>query len=263
LPRTGSTLLSEALSRVPHAFIFNEPHLGKNYFAVQEHDASILRPEGVDLFAFRRKHLAIGFILRRFRWLGISQDYFLSVFRRELVPTLLIAVKQLGVKEIKHTGWENYLKHFPEMVVVFLGRDPRDIYLSYYRLWRTGVVSWREPFNPATLAEFFLREFSLQLALMDACPTIIVKYEDFCTRPACLEEIKAFTKSEIPVSGSIGSFVSQHPARKFEQETHRGVISGKSVFRWKKERDAALLDQSHQFFEKVSDYARFWGYTTD
>ena len=40
LRRTGSTVLSEALTSLPHSFIFREPYLSGGEFRVQDEDAT-------------------------------------------------------------------------------------------------------------------------------------------------------------------------------------------------------------------------------
>ena len=74
LLRTGSTLLSELLSQIPHSFIIHEPHLGKNYFALQEIDAETLRSAGIEVGDFLKYRLPIAFLLRRIRFLGYLQS---------------------------------------------------------------------------------------------------------------------------------------------------------------------------------------------
>lgn len=263
LPRTGSTLISEVLTELPYSFIFNEPHLGKNYFAVQDQDLIAVRACGVDLRAFRKRRLIKAFLLRRGRWLGLSQDYFIREFKRHLVPMLSRCVRQIGVKEIKHTGWENYAHHFPEMKVIMLARDPRDIYLSYFRLWKTGVVAWKGEFTPAKVANFINREFSLQLSISQSTETMKVRYEDFCTQPEMINRVKSFIKSQIPNSGKVGAFVSRHRIRRSEWDLHGGKITQKSINRWREESDRRLLEQSHEFFNLLSDYSNFWGYVSE
>lgn len=54
LMRTGSTVLSEALTRFPYSFIFREPHLGKNYFALKDLDTELFAERDVDLRRFVR-----------------------------------------------------------------------------------------------------------------------------------------------------------------------------------------------------------------
>ena len=81
------------------------------------------------------------FMLRRLRFLGFPQDYFIKEFKYKLLPKLLKVVSQIGVKEIRHAGWENYIRQFPDLKVVMSGRNPRDIYLSLTRLWETGNLN--------------------------------------------------------------------------------------------------------------------------
>lgn len=260
LPRTGSTLLSEALTRLPDAFILNEPHLGKNYFAVQAADAERLAELGIDLHRFRRRKLGKAFLLRRLRPFGFPQDYLLRRFKAELVPDLLAQIEQIGVKEIKHQGWENYAEHFGGMKAVMLGRDPRDLYLSYYRLWKTGVVSWEGQFNPRTVSDFYTQEFRKQLRMREIVDTLCVRYEDLCTKPEVFDSIKRFVSSPLDGVGEIGAFVSRHPIRRDEQARHGIAISSNSVSRWRAEADTELLSMAEEFCLRMKAYRNFWDY---
>lgn len=260
LPRTGSTLLSEALSQLPYAFILHEPHLGRNHFALQLYDASRLEPYGVDLQAFVRRRLPVAFLFRRLRHFGYRQDFFLKAFKFRLLPALREHVKQIGVKEIRHMGWRYYRRHFPNMKVVMLGRDPRDIYLSYYRRWRAGNVAWRGPFTPETLTAFLNREFALQLALRRETECFKLRYEDLCTEETVIARVREFVKSPIPKLGEIGAFTGLHAARRPEHRTHGGKITSRRVLRWKKETDQGLLADAQRFFTLVPEYVEFWQY---
>ena len=61
LPRTGSTMLSEAFTCLPYANILLEPHLGKNYYAIQKNDAANLLEHGIDLYRFFSWKLVLHF----------------------------------------------------------------------------------------------------------------------------------------------------------------------------------------------------------
>jgi len=260
LPRTGSTVLSEALTQLPYSFILHEPHLEKNHFAVQPNDAVRLKDCGVDVYAFVKYRLPVAFLLRRLRPLGCPQDFILREFKNKLLPQLLNCAPQIGVEEIKHTGWKNYVKHFPEMKVVLTGRDPRDIYLSLRGKWQRGTISWRGPFNPATVAAFLNKEFGMQQGLSQAAETLCVRYETLCQEPSLIEQVKQFIKSPVPEAGTIGAYISTHPTRVIEHGVHHGEITDKSVGRWKAEPDKELLAGAIECFQKMPDYCQFWGY---
>lgn len=119
LPRTGSTLVSEILTRLPYSFILHEPHLGKNYFAFQDNDQAKLRPYNVDLAQFSKYRLPVAFLFRRLRVLGYRPDYMVRAFKEKLLSQLTKII-QIGVKEIKHAGWQNYVQHFPDMKVILM-----------------------------------------------------------------------------------------------------------------------------------------------
>jgi len=88
LPRTGSTLLSETLTQLPDSFIFHEPHIGKNYFALQANDVKRLQEYGYDMDTFVKHRLPLAFLLRRLRPFGYPQDYMVKQFKNKLLPNL-------------------------------------------------------------------------------------------------------------------------------------------------------------------------------
>ncbi|GAB4581819.1 MAG: hypothetical protein Fur0022_45700 [Anaerolineales bacterium] len=260
LPRTGSTVLSEALTQLPYSFMLHEPHLGKNYFAVQPNDASRLKACGVDLYAFVKYRLPLAFLLRRFRPLGLPQDFILREFKTKLLPQLLQCAPQIGVKEIKHMGWKNYVKHFPDLKVILTGRDPRDLYISMYRKWQRGTMSWRGPFTPEAAAAFLNKEFDLQRALSQSADSLAIRYEDLCRDSAVIERVKQFIHSPIPEMGAIGAYISTHPTRMLEHSLHHGQITDQSIGRWKTETDPQLQADTLACFRHMPKYCAFWGY---
>lgn len=261
LPRTGSTVLSEALTRVPESFIFHEPHLGKNYFAVKESDRQTVLACGIDLYEFTRWRLPIAFVQRRLRPIGFPQDYMVRAFKQKIIPEIQPCIRQIGVKEIKNKGWENYLKHFPEMKTIILARDPRDIYLSYYRKWKRGTVAWKGPFNPHTVAGFLQSEFALQKEMMQHTDHLLIRYRDLCNDPDVFNEIKEFVGSRITDKGEIGKFIRTHRNRVREYAIHGGRITTKSVQKWKREENRKLLAEALEFHSAVPEYTGFWGYS--
>ena len=104
--------------------------------------------------------------------MGIRQDYMLSEFKRDILQNYAIFARQIGVKEIKHEGWQNYIRHFLSMRVVMLGRDPRDVKISYFKKWQRKNIFWQGPFDPESVAAFFNRQFQLALRNMTECMTV-------------------------------------------------------------------------------------------
>jgi hypothetical protein len=260
LPRTGSTLIGELLTQPPYAFIFQEPHLGKNYFALQENDVVRLKKYDVDLPQFVKYRLLWAFFLRRLRPFGVQQDYMVKQFKRVLMPQLFGNKAQIGVKEIRHQGWQNYLRHFPKMRVIMTGRDPRDLYISYFRKWQRGTIRWERPFTPQTVAQELNEQFNYQLAIKNATQCLTVRYEDLCSRPKIVEEIKQFSQSPIPTQGEVGAFISTHPSRINESEIHRKAITSQQVGRWRTETDSQLLADATTLFNLMPNYCTFWGF---
>jgi hypothetical protein len=191
----------------------------------------------------------------------------MRTFKHKLLPKLHTVVSQVGVKEIKHKGWENYLSHFPGMKVIVTARDPRDIYLSYLKLRNRGNLNWKKSkfrgereFNPSTVAGELNREFKLQRNLMEKTDHYLLRYEDFCQNPLLIEEIKVFIQSPMNGTGSIGAVTSRHPKMIPEHQVHRDQITTKKVFNWKKISDQQKLSEANQVLDLMQEYANFWGY---
>ena len=257
LRRTGSTVLSEALTRFPYSFIFREPQFGQNRFALKNSDAALFLEHGIDLAAVRKQWRLQAKLRRLFG--RQPEDYMVAALHDELLPQLLRCVPQVGVKEIRHSGWKSYQRHFPDMKIVLTGRDPRDIYLSLHDRLKRGRGGWVGPYTPQTLAADLNREFQHQRA-MGEMKCLKVKYEDLCTNPALPEQIKSFVDSPIPDSGAIGSFNATNPLRTDEYAVHGDRITDRRVNRWKTEEDQKLVQETQETFDRMSEYCDFWDY---
>lgn len=250
LRRTGSTVLSEALTALPHSFIFREPHFGRNNFSLKPGDADRLRPFGVDLELLREQWL-----------MARAQRSILAALQEDLLPKLFPPLQQLGVKEIRHGGWRNYYHRFPEMKVVLTGRDPRDIYISLFYRQKSGYGTWRGPYNPELVAADLNTEFKRQLEIAETMDCLPVRYEDFCQDSQLFEQIKIFVNSPLPGGGGIGEFLSKGgQGGRLEHQLHGKRITARCVNRWQTETDPTLVREAEQVFELMTDYCRYWGY---
>jgi hypothetical protein len=267
LVRTGSTLLGELLSDLPDSYILHEPHIGKNFFALQQTDAQVFLTHGIDIAGFLRWRLPVAFFLRRLRFLAVPQDFLMKEFKFKLLPDLLKVAGQIGVKEIRQKGWENYVRHFANMRVIITARDPRDIYLSLSQLRRQGDLKWTtgrlrrpKPFNPTTVAGELNREFTMQKALMNNTEHQLLRYEDLCQDPTRIEAVKVFTQSTLSNTGSVGAFSSHHPKKTVESRLHNGQITPLQVYRWRSITDRKMREELEQVSELMAEYRTFWGY---
>jgi len=250
LRRTGSTVLSEALSRLPHAFIFREPGLAQGSFAVKAADRGLFQRHGVDLKQFADSLKS-----------GSGASGAIRAFCDRLLPELYGVVRQVGVKEIFHEGWQAYRETFPNMKVLLTGRDPRDIFLSLAdRVQQSGTKRWEGDFTPESVAADLNREFAQQQEIRSSCDCLEVRYETFCTDPALFERIKSFCESPIPSIGDVGAFNRSNPKRGGEYELHRDEITGQRIERWRAEPDPALNAAARRMVELMPEYCAHWGY---
>lgn len=257
LRRTGSTVLSEALTQYPHSFIFREPALGLNGFNLHPDDAETFRRLGVHIEAFRRRHRIPSGLRRR---LGVDDGYMVRAFQRKLLPELGWHYSQVGVKEIFHGGWRHYHAAFPHMKVLITARDPRDIYVSLAHRVRRGQGAWRGPLTPERAAASLNTEFREQVEMMRTVEYLSVRYEDLCTDPALYDKIKRFVESSIPEMGRVGAFNATESGRAEESALHGGRISARQIGRWREEPDHALREAADRLSALMTEYCRFWGY---
>lgn len=250
LPRSGSTLLGEMLTDFPRSFILREPRAGEGHFDVKPAEIELLRSVGVDLDDFRRRHTAWW---RRRRLPRAIRD--------RLIPALPPEMEQLGVKEITHAGWRRYADAFPEMRIIVLGRDPRDVYLSMHDVRRRGIGRFKDrDLTPAAAAALLSAEFERQRAMLARCRAMRVTYERLCTDPDVAAEIRGFVRSPLAESGRAGQFTATTDWRRDEAELHGGSVSSRRIARWRREADTRLVDQAHEVLERMPAYAAFWGY---
>ncbi|MDZ7342903.1 MAG: sulfotransferase [candidate division KSB1 bacterium] len=253
LRRSGSTVLSEALTLLPHSFIFREPRVAENRFSVHDSDVELFLQYGIDLVDFER------------RWWR-KRKLIPEAFKNELIPRLAALIGQIGVKEIRHDRWRRLFRLFPEMKILLTARDPRDIYISLFYKVKNDHVTWSGLFSaagefcPEAVAESLNRQFRQQLAMLDTAECLQIKYEDFCTNPRILEQVKAFVGSAIPRLGEVGAFNAANPMRLGEYELHGRTITGQRIHRWKHEVDDALVAAAQKTFDLMPEYCEFWKY---
>lgn len=261
LRRTGSTLLSEALTALPYSMIFRETHLGENIFSAKKDDAALLRSYGIRLRRFSAEEMRWAVVYRRLSSLGIGGDYGVRTFKRKLLARLSPHVQQFGVKEVTHQGWRHFARHFPTIKIILIARDPRDIYLSMQRKWRNGTLNWKRPFNPETVAGYLNWQASFQREMAHTHDCLKVRYEELCRTPEeQLASIMTFVNSPLPSVGKIGRFVGNQPSRLDEAAIHGGQITSHRIFGWRKLKDASLLKEIGQFEKLMAGYMEFWGY---
>lgn len=261
LMRTGSTVLSESLTELPISFIFREPHLGKNYFALKPGDSERLKPYDIDLEAFTKYRLKIAFCLRRLRWLGYRQDFMVRSFKNEIAEPLIEQGFQVGVKEINNWGWQSYVRHFPNMKVIITGRDPRDIFLSTYYLHMKHPLKNYTTIEPEIIASDLNGLFQYQLEMYENTDNLLVRYEDLCTDKQVIQKIKLFVQSSLlDQPAKVGQFVGEHPLRQFEHQVHGNSITTKSIGRWQQEESMELRNAADKLFDLMPTYTEFWGY---
>jgi len=247
LRRTGSKMLSEALSLYPYSYIFREPKIGCGRFKIKPVDVEIFDKYGVDLPRHREKIL------------GADPEAAVRCFRKELLPELLRVFSQIGIKEIHHKYWRNVYKEFPDMKIIMTGRDPRDIYISlYYRQKELKTKDWERrlggPFTPQTVVRNLQNDFNYQIEMYHTVSCVKVRYEDFCADLNLLKLIKDFVDSDIPEIGIVGQLSEQNYL------IHGNRITDKRVHRWKRETDKRLLFEAQEVFDRFEEYTQFWEY---
>ncbi len=258
LRRTGSTVLSEALTSLPERFIFREPKLAKNRFTAKKSDIELLRKYGIDLQPFVDRWSKKSPIQR---W--VKHGKLISKFKSEIMPQLLAVISQIGVKEIHHSNWKAYYSHFPDMKIILTARDPRDIYISVYNRAIKGIGTFKSGLSAKQLARDLNREFKCQLQMFDTGSSMKVRYEDFCLDKTILSNILSFVGDQSNAIGDIGAFNALNPIRQEEYKLHGNKISDIRVNRWQHESDLEVVANAQKVFTLMPEYTEFWGYRRD
>ncbi len=221
LRRTGSTVLSESLSKMPYSFIFREPRIGLNRLSIKPFDIELFNEYGVDLESLVE--------------ISSTKNSKMNYFANTIAPKLLKVVQQVGVKEIRNKGWESYAKAFPNNKFVITGRDPREIYISLYYRLVNGKSSCKGEFSPSTLANHFQEEIKYQSEIQETQDYIKVKYENFCSSQREIDKVKKFLSNDIGSEQGVGQFNKSNPNRIDEYLIHEDKVTTKSMYRWKNE----------------------------
>jgi len=150
LMRTGSTLLQEALTELPHSFIFHEPEFCRNKFNMKKRFIKELNELiGIDIHV-------------------LMKNPNVKTLVNKVLPLMEPHIKQVGVKEIENEGWENYINNIPNIKIIIIGRDPRSLYVSIHNWFkRKGVNKWKDgrPFNPEVLFEGLKSDINIQIEM--------------------------------------------------------------------------------------------------
>jgi hypothetical protein len=238
--RTGSTMLSEALTSLPTTFVYREPALFLGEVRLKDRDVAVLREHGLDV--------------RRAKWWEHRRDARTAArwFVKHVQRPSLRVMEQVGIKEIRYgPGWSQAVDVLGDIRVVSLLRDPRDIYLSLAeRRARLPDPSTFE-LSPASLASELDFALSAQAALELRAPSMRVRYEDLCTDPEVLAQVLAFVESPLSEPGRFGAF-TRSPI---------DYVTTSKVARWRNEPDEQLAREAHEVIERLSSHCERWGYT--
>jgi hypothetical protein len=249
LRRSGSTMLCEALTQLPHSLVFNEPNLAFRRFVIRAKETELLGQCGIDLATFVK------------RWSILNRRLLFYGFKRRLVPRITRHFAQIGIKEIFHSNWRAVRNSFPDSRIVLTVRDPRDIYLSLRSRYVTGKAIWRGEFTPRRVAEHLNCEFGYQKEMAEECGALKVRYEDLCLDPNELTRVLKFVESDIVTVGRLGGFLNSDESRVMEGKIHGGKITDKRVARWKSEANLQHVEEATQVFRLMPQYCDYWGYS--
>jgi hypothetical protein len=245
--RTGSTLLTELLTELPRAFVFREPKLFRGRVSLKPGDLERLSTQAAVRLpvapADQRREDPVQAALR---------------FREQIIDPVARVVEQVGIKEIRYgKRWQDVVEVLAAgrpLRVVALGRDPRDMYLSLAYRARERRVPLVGDFGPAAVAADIEKEFRVQRELIQATGALAVRYEDLCSDPRVVAEIRRFVDSPVEGPGAVGTLKLK------EHAMHEGVVTDRRVERWRSEPDAGLLADAEEAGRLLGGYRRFWGY---
>jgi hypothetical protein len=248
-PRSGSTAVAEMLTEWPRTFIQSEPGLtqGKLHLYALERLAEPFASSVSGALSEARRVLAEtkpgGDILR--------------AYLRRVVP--LLPFEQVGIKEVAFRRFLHraVLEERPDARVVVTVRDPRDLWLSLEEMagrYDDPLWSYRG-LGPDEAAERVEGIFRQVVELVER-GALVVRYEALCTDPAIAAKLLEFVESPV-AAGSFGLFTSDR--RNWEIDRHGGVLSSRSVGRWRSA-DPQARQRAERFAERLGAYRERFGY---
>ena len=259
LPRTGSTVIADALTNYPHSLIVSEALLlGKGGLLETKLD-ELCQRNGLS-----RERVGLEAALQNYNAPNKAETSAAAAFVVHVLPVLRGMATQVGIKEIYHAHWRELFERVDDVRVVFTVRDPRDIYLSLLEMRKHfKLKNWRwHNLTIPEIAALVNTEFEHQRQIAQDHDPLTVRYEDFCRDPEReTSRVREFVESPMPDLGEIGVLNKDNPNRSYEHEKHGPVISAKSVERWKTERNPKLVTEACQLAELMGPYMDFFGYT--
>jgi hypothetical protein len=234
-------MLAEVLSRPPESFLFCELGLNQGRSILWEGD--VKRAQEIDP-AFDSMKMRGQGQFKYFKNWGESNKF--DVY---------------GTKEIAHHWWPQHYNIWPDQKIIFLGRDPKDIFISM--MDRTEVKKIEQPHNFTSRCHAIWNQMKQMMITMKNAGKndnlLFLRYEDFVAQP---EKINAFISDWLnisPVMGKTGSYLDKNQWRKYEHEKHGNEVSQKSTSRFAKA-DNDMKVRALQFEKSLGDYNTFWGY---
>ena len=259
LPRTGSTVVADALTHYPHSLIVSE--------AMLLGTGSLLRNKIDELC--ERNDMAAGYddlqrALKSYEACNTASEPPIGAFAQHILPVLRGLAAQVGIKEIYHDKWRDLYERVDDVKTVLTVRDPRDICLSLMEMrkhFKLKTWRWHNVSIPR-MADMLNIEFEHLRQISAEHDTLTVKYEDFCADPNReTTRIRAYVESEMPSVGQIGVLTKDNPNRRYEHIKHGAAVSAKSVSRWRREADSELKENAFWLADMMRPYMDFFGYS--
>jgi len=258
LMRTGTTLVQELLTHPPESFVFHEPWFHRNTFLLTDLSCRMLQEGyGVDVseavVEYRRKY-------QRYSWLKYTGD---------VVNAIVGKIQQVGVKEIRLTGWFNYISTstFPFVKdhgfkILLMYRDPRDIYISCYNRLKLKVGSnaWKPrlgKLTPVNLYNELLPDVAACKSILNSCKehVLVVPYDELCLRfDEWWVRIREFVDFPTEEHGEIGAFHKLIERGHYELGRHSCSVTKRSCSRFAGCTDFYLRQEAKHFGELMHEY---------
>jgi hypothetical protein len=248
LMRTGTTLVSDLLTRRGRSLVVSEPNLMGLWDApLQLKLGRLYREFGLELPA----------LLPKTGEYRTNIEYFDQVVLPELKPLEL-----WGIKCVDLFGWQRLLRIYPPQKLVLCVRDLRAVTISALELVNRMGLVFTDTKRMRDEAWIFARiAYTVQeLMALRALPHMVLRYEDLVADPAARDRLAAYCGLDRLGEERLNLAIERETRSGWELAKHGKEITRKALDRYEDEPEGPMRSMAERIWRMFPEYSLAFGY---